>query len=83
MACTSAPICAAVPAPGVSEVAVSGLLRRGVDKATSQRVFTGRHHLDANDPLSALGGRKAPTHSVLAAVGVTRARSDRGGHRVR
>ncbi|OHV03542.1 hypothetical protein BK022_27880 [Methylorubrum extorquens] len=52
---------------------VVAMLRAGVDEAGSQRVYAARHGLNANDLSSVLGGRKAPSTSMLRAVGARRA----------
>lgn len=72
-ACASEPLRALVPARLVTEIEVVALLRAGVDKAGSQRVYAARHGLNANDLASVLGGRKAPSGSMLRAVGARRA----------
>jgi len=72
-ACASEPLRALVPTRLITEVDVVALLRRGVDEAGSQRLYALQHGLNANDLSSVLGGRKAPSSSMLRAVGARRA----------
>ncbi|WP_411901391.1 hypothetical protein [Methylorubrum thiocyanatum] len=78
-ACASVPLRALVPARLIEEVDVVAMLRAGVDEAGSQRVYAARHGLNANDLSSVLGGRRAPSASMLRAVGARRALVMDGG----